>query len=167
MESSTGSARAQTRQLQLSGTALEIAGMLLRYAAISFASVCCMPAMPYFCMLGQSALPSLSTPVRMAVAICAALHAPRPVALIPIGVAAEAEAWPLAQILRRSGLVVDLTFRGKPGQRMRRADRLKARYALFLGDDELAQGVVKLRDLDSGAEDSVARDHLLPRLRVS
>jgi histidyl-tRNA synthetase len=91
----------------------------------------------------------------------------RPVALIPIGAAAEADAWPLAQALRRAGMTVDLAFRGKPGQRMRRADRLNARWALLVGDDELARGVVKLRNLDSGAEEDVARGGIVARLGAS
>ena len=48
---------------------------------------------------------------------------------------------PLAQELRRAGLAVDLAFKGKPGQRMKRADRLGARWAVSVGDDELARGV--------------------------
>ena len=45
-----------------------------------------------------------------------------------------------------------------------RADRLQARLALFLGDDELATGQVKLRDLASGEERNVARETLLDEL---
>jgi histidyl-tRNA synthetase len=104
---------------------------------------------------------------RLAMLLAEAPPPTRPVALIPIGAAAEADAWPLAQALRRSGVAVDLAFRGKPGQRMKRADRLQARWALFVGDDELARGVVKLRDLDSGAEEDVGRDAVVARLAAS
>jgi histidyl-tRNA synthetase len=88
----------------------------------------------------------------------------RPVALIPIGAAAEAVAQKLAQELRHAGLAVDLAFKGKPGQRMKRADRVHARYAVSLGDDELAKSAARLRDLDSGAEEEVALDALSARL---
>ena len=101
---------------------------------------------------------------RLAMLLEGAPPAPRPIALVPIGEAAQAAAWPLAHELRRAGFAVDLAFRGKPAQRMKRADRLKARYALFLGDEELGRGVVKLRDLDSGAEEDVARDAIGARL---
>jgi histidyl-tRNA synthetase len=104
---------------------------------------------------------------RLAMLLAETPAAARPVALVPIGVAAEADAWVLAQALRRGGVAVDLAFRGKPGQRMKRADRLHARHALFIGDDELTQGVVKLRDLDSGSEENVARDAIVARLSVS
>jgi histidyl-tRNA synthetase len=90
--------------------------------------------------------------------------APRPVAIVPIGAEAEAAAFTLAQELRRAGIAVDLAFRGKPGQRMKRADRIGARFAISLGGDELARGVVRLRDLDSGVEEELGRDALAARL---
>ena len=86
---------------------------------------------------------------------------------MPIGAEAEAVAYPLAQELRRAGIAVDLAFKGKPGQRMKRADRLGARWAVSLGDDELARGVVGLRDLDTGASEEVARDLLPARLSAA
>ncbi|WP_222183469.1 histidine--tRNA ligase [Geminicoccus harenae] len=104
---------------------------------------------------------------RLAALIEAPPPAIRPVAIVPIGTAAERAAWQLAQELRRAGQHVELAFRGKPAQRMKRADRLDARLALFLGDDELAAGVVKLRDLATGAEHAVAREALLDELNRS
>ena len=102
---------------------------------------------------------------RLAMLLPEAPAEPRPIAVVPIGAEAEAAAHGLAQELRRAGLAVDLAFRGKPGQRMKRADRIGARFAVSLGDDELARGVVKLRDLDSGAEEELARAALAERLR--
>ena len=63
--------------------------------------------------------------------------------------------------MRDQRIPVELSFKGKPGQRMKRADRLGARFALSLGDEELAKGVVKLRDLDSGVEEEVGRGDLV------
>ncbi|WP_027133041.1 histidine--tRNA ligase [Geminicoccus roseus] len=91
----------------------------------------------------------------------------RPLAIVPIGPAAEKAAWQLAADLRRAGHSVELAYKGKPAQRMKRADRLQARLALFLGEDELAAGVVKLRDLTTGQERSVSRELLLGELNHS
>jgi histidyl-tRNA synthetase len=102
---------------------------------------------------------------RLAMLLPQAPAEPRPIAIVPIGAEAEAAAYGLAQELRRAGLAVDLAFKGKPGQRMKRADRIGARFALSLGDDELERGVVKLRDLDSGADEELALDRLTERLR--
>jgi histidyl-tRNA synthetase len=102
---------------------------------------------------------------RLAMLLAAAPPEPRPVAVVPIGDAAEAPAWALAQRLRREGLAVEIGYKGKPGQRMRRAGKAGARYALSLGENELARGVVRLRDLDSGAEEEVAPEGIAGRLR--
>lgn len=88
----------------------------------------------------------------------------RPVTIVPIGPEGEAEAYRLARELRRAGIAIDLAFRGKPGQRMKRADRLRSRFALSLGSDELARGVIKLRDLDTGHEEELGREALVARL---
>src|SRR5487761_1596647 len=62
---------------------------------------------------------------------------PRPIALVPIGADGEALALKLAQELRRDGFSVDLAYSGNLQKRMRRADRIKARAAVILGEDEL------------------------------
>ncbi len=101
---------------------------------------------------------------RLAMLLSTSPPPPRPTALVPIGEAAEREAWRLALALRRAGFVVDLAYRGGPRPRMKRADRLGCRFALFLGEEELAAGTVKLRDLDSGQETAVPRARLSAEL---
>ncbi len=88
----------------------------------------------------------------------------RPVALVPVGPAGEAAALALAAELRRAGFAIDLGYRGNMSKRMKHANKANARAALLIGDDELAKGVVTLRDLDSGAQESVERSRLAERL---
>jgi histidyl-tRNA synthetase len=90
--------------------------------------------------------------------------APRAIALVPIGEVAEAVALTLAEQLRDAGLVVELGYSGNVQRRMRRADRIGARIAVLLGDDELARGAATVRDLDSGAQSEVAIDALAAHL---
>jgi histidyl-tRNA synthetase len=47
---------------------------------------------------------------------------------------------------------------------MERANKLHARAALILGEDEAARGVVQLRDLDAGTQESLAADEAIKRL---
>jgi histidyl-tRNA synthetase len=101
---------------------------------------------------------------RLAMLIAEPPAPPRPVALVPIGAAAEVVAQALANTLRRAGFAADLAFRGNLSRRMKHADKVLARVALIIGDDELARGVVTLRDLDSGAQEAVERGALLARL---
>ncbi len=90
--------------------------------------------------------------------------APRPVAVVPIGAAAEAKALVLAQTLRDAGFAVELGYRGNLRRRLARANKLNARAAVILGEDELAKGAAAVRDLDSGTQDEVALDRLADRL---
>ncbi|MGH6901513.1 MAG: histidine--tRNA ligase, partial [Geminicoccaceae bacterium] len=90
--------------------------------------------------------------------------APRPIAVVPIGLDAMLPALQLAEELRAAGHHVELGFRGKVGQRLKRAAQQNARYAILLGEDELAAGKVVLRDLDRGAQHQVPRAELDARL---
>jgi len=88
----------------------------------------------------------------------------RPVAIVPIGAAAEAKALSLARDLRGRGFAVELGYRGNLKRRLARADKLHARAALIMGDDELAKGVATLRDFDSGEQQEIAFAALAERL---
>jgi histidyl-tRNA synthetase len=89
---------------------------------------------------------------------------PRPIAVVPIGTAAEREGVILADRLRRSGFVIDLGYSGNLGKRLKRANKLNARAAIILGADELAKGAATLRDLDSGVQEEVPLAALEERL---
>ena len=90
----------------------------------------------------------------------------RPIALIPVGAAAERECLVLADKLRRLGLYAELGYSGNVGKRMKRANKLNARVAVILGDDELAKKVATLRDLDSGEQREIAMDALAQQLEA-
>ena len=50
-------------------------------------------------------------------------------------------------------------------RRMQRANKLNARAAIIIGDNELAKGVAQLKDLDSGEQREVALDQLAAALK--
>ena len=85
-------------------------------------------------------------------------------ALIPVGAAGEAKALTLAHALRRAGLIVDPAASGNISKRMKRADKIGARLAVFLGEDELAKGIAVLRDLLNGAQREVPLADLVETL---
>jgi histidyl-tRNA synthetase len=62
----------------------------------------------------------------------------------------------LAGALREEGISADLDYGGR-GMRaqFKQADRVGATFAAILGEDELAQGVVTVRDMASGEEQKV------------
>ncbi len=90
----------------------------------------------------------------------------RPIVVVPMGDGMELEALKLASDLRAQGFFVEYGFKGRVGQRLKRASQQNARFALMLGEDELAAGKVQLRDLDAGEQLEVDRAALgehLPR----
>ncbi|MBK8158748.1 MAG: histidine--tRNA ligase [Rhodospirillaceae bacterium] len=85
---------------------------------------------------------------------------PRPIAIVPLGEAAERQATVLSGQLRRQDFIVDLGFSGNMGKRMKRANKINAVAAVILGDDELARGEASLKLLDSGEQKTVRLDEL-------
>lgn len=76
--------------------------------------------------------------------------------VVPIGEAARRRAVVVARDLRDGGLRADVAWggRGLKGS-MKAADRSGARFALVLGDRDLAEGTGQLRDLLSGVQRKV------------
>ncbi|MBY0429902.1 MAG: histidine--tRNA ligase, partial [Rhodospirillales bacterium] len=77
----------------------------------------------------------------------------RPVAVIPGGDHIVAVA--LAGRLRQAGFGVELGYSGNMKKRLQRANKLGARAAVILGEDEASRGAATLRDLDSGEQSEV------------
>lgn len=85
--------------------------------------------------------------------------------VVALGEAASPVAFALTTRLRRAGLGVelDLAGRGMKGQ-MKDAARSGARYAVILGDEELAANEATVRDMDSGEQERVSLESLEERL---
>jgi histidyl-tRNA synthetase len=90
---------------------------------------------------------------------------PRPVAIIPIGDAAEAVAIEILQSLRANGIRAEMAYRGNVKRRMERANRTGARAAIILGDDDIANGVAQVKDLATGTQEAVPFAHIPSRLK--
>lgn len=89
---------------------------------------------------------------------------PRPISVIGIGEAGEKAALKVAHDLRQSGFVIELNYRGGLKRGLRRADKIGAAAAVFLGEDELARDGATVRNLDDGSQTDVSlaklKDHL-------
>ena len=120
-------------------------------------------------MMGGPAMPGVGWAAgieRLAMLIDEPPGPPRPIAVVPIGETAEATALTLAEVLRSNGCVVDLGYSGNLARRMRRANRINARAAVLIGEDEIARNVATLRDLDTGEQVEVTTDPSLGELRA-
>lgn len=90
--------------------------------------------------------------------------APRPVAVIPVGEGAEAAAINLLQSLRDHGVVAEIAYKGNMKRRMERANKIGAGAAVILGEEELAEGQVVVKNLDKGSQERVPMEELLRAL---
>jgi len=80
--------------------------------------------------------------------------------LIPLGERAEAAAVGILSELRQAGIATDMAFRGNMKRRMAKADAAGARFAIILGDDEIAKREVAVKDLRSGEQQNIGLDRL-------
>ena len=79
------------------------------------------------------------------------------VVVVPIGEGASSEAQRVLALLRGAGVSADMAFRGNVKKRMQRAGTVNARYALMMGDDEVASGEVTIKNLKTGEQSQMRR----------
>ena len=84
-----------------------------------------------------------------------------PVAIVPLGPAAERRALTLARQLRAAGIVTDLAYRGNLKRRMQRAGKIGAAYAVLIGDNELTRNRATVKDMASGEQEEVSLNDLV------
>jgi histidyl-tRNA synthetase len=83
--------------------------------------------------------------------------------IAPMGDAALRRSAVMARDLRREGLSVELS-EGKLKRSMELANKLGARFTMIVGEDELAAGKFALKDMASGAQESLTPDEIAARL---
>ena len=84
--------------------------------------------------------------------------------MAPLGDAALRHAGQLARDLRRSGASVEVAANVKLKRAMELANKSGARYALILGDDEIAAGQYSLKDMQSGEQQRISREELFEKV---
>lgn len=80
--------------------------------------------------------------------------------IAPLGDAALSHAGVLARDLRRAGIAAEVAANMKIKRAMEIANKLGARYALILGDDEIAAGVYTLKNMLTTEQQRVTREEL-------
>jgi histidyl-tRNA synthetase len=84
--------------------------------------------------------------------------------LAPLGESALRHAGSLARDIRRAGASVEVAANAKLKRAMELANKSGARFALILGDDEIAAGQYSLKNMDSGDQQRVSREELFERI---
>jgi histidyl-tRNA synthetase len=90
---------------------------------------------------------------------------PAPVYLAAVGDAARRAAVLLLARLRRAGVAADTDYLGRSLKaQMKEADRVASPHVIVIGDDEIARGVVTLRDMASGEQRPLSPDEAVSLL---
>jgi len=90
-----------------------------------------------------------------------------PLFVAAMGEAARESALALLRDLRRGGLEAHMEYEGRSiKSQMKRADRLKAAFALILGDEELSRGEVTVKNMKTGEQAPVPRAGVLDHCRA-
>lgn len=84
----------------------------------------------------------------------------RPIAVIPVGDDMNDTALQIAYNLRKAGFRVEHGYSGNLKKRMIKANKVNACKAVIIGSDELADGNVTVKNLDSGEQKIVAVNKL-------
>ncbi|MER7914296.1 histidine--tRNA ligase [Streptomyces sp. NPDC003444] len=126
-------------------------------------------------MIGGPALPSVGWALgvdRTVLALEAegvALDLPSATSVFAVALGEEARRILFGKVteLRRAGIAADFSFGGKGLKgSMKDANRSGARFAVVAGERDLAEGVVQLKDMESGEQRPVALDDLLDAVRT-
>jgi len=83
--------------------------------------------------------------------------------LAPMGAAATAHCVDLATELRARGASVELGLEAKLKRALELANKLAARYAVIVGDNEIAAGEYTLKDMASGEQTTLTRAALVDK----
>ncbi|MFK8845503.1 histidine--tRNA ligase [Streptomyces sp. Ac-502] len=125
-------------------------------------------------MIGGPALPSVGWALgvdRTVLALEAEgveleLPASTAVFAVPLGEEARRTLFATVTELRRAGVATDFAYGGKGLKNaMKSANRSGARLAVVAGERDLAEGVVQLKDLESGEQTPVALDSVVEEVR--
>ncbi|MFE0628124.1 histidine--tRNA ligase [Streptomyces sp. NPDC058864] len=94
------------------------------------------------------------------------LPAPTQVFAVPMGEEARRVLFGVVTELRRTGVATDFAFGGRGLKNaMKSANRSGARFAIVAGERDLAEGVVQLKDLESGEQAAVPVDGVVAAVR--
>ncbi len=94
---------------------------------------------------------------------------PKLVCLMPLVEEAEVSMMTLADQLRSDEQAhefsVEMLYAGNLGKRLKKADKFGAKFALIMGEDELAAGNVQIKNLQDGSSQTVALEAVVKSLK--
>lgn len=85
--------------------------------------------------------------------------------IVPLGLEAQPIAFKILCDLRSGGLKSDMDFTGKSlKSQMKQANKLNAKYAIIIGEDEVKEASVMLKDMQTGEQEKFEAKNLVNKL---
>ena len=85
--------------------------------------------------------------------------------VVALGEAAKAPAFTLLTKLRRAGLKASMDYAGRSMKaQMKQANKAHARFALIIGEDEVKESCVMLKDMEKSEQQKVSFDVIIEKL---
>lgn len=85
--------------------------------------------------------------------------------VVALGEAAKAPAFTLLTKLRRAGLKASMDYAGRSMKaQMKQANKANARFALIIGEDEVKESCVMLKDMEKSEQQKVSFDAIIEKL---
>lgn len=84
----------------------------------------------------------------------------RPIAIIPTDAMYGFEGLKLADKLHKMGIMAEMTYEGNLGKRFKRASKMNASHALIIGEEELKNQTVTLKNMDTGDQVTISPDNI-------
>jgi len=82
--------------------------------------------------------------------------------ILPIGPTTREEAHRIAARLRQAGIITEIDLMGRSmSKSFRHADSINARHVIIVGEKELAQNAVAVRDMTTGEQKMVGKEEIL------
>ncbi|KGX88982.1 histidine--tRNA ligase [Pontibacillus litoralis] len=86
--------------------------------------------------------------------------------VVSLGEEAEQEAAAIVYQLRQAGIQVDKDYAGKKMKaQFKAADRLNAHYVLVLGEDELTNGQINVKNMETGEQETIALSTIVEHMK--
>ncbi len=87
--------------------------------------------------------------------------------VVALGDDAQAKAFELLTKLRRTGLKTRMDYAGRSMKaQMKQANKAHARFTLILGDEEVKESCVQLKNMANSEQEKVSFDHIIDKLKA-
>jgi histidyl-tRNA synthetase len=86
--------------------------------------------------------------------------------IVSLGDEAKSRSFKLAHQLRKEGFTVDQDYDGgSMKSQMRKANKSLSRFALIVGENEIAAGIYLMKDMEAGSQEEVPAENFIPTLK--